>query len=374
MSAVASDDSNSVKFTNTGFIMVTISYDEDRLVLSVTDTGIGISKKLSDAIFEPFVQADTSLTRRHQGSGLGLSISRELVRRMGGDIRLKSEEGKGTEITFEIPVTLGNKAHTTRPAPPRSDSLTWSIPTRRTDNPSPAQIQPIQTIALYTPNPQTFEHLSHVFSVLGVSVMNTDQNPINVEKVSYDAVFVGIEIFELIPALNFKLLGEDKRPCLVLYSEKQRSPFFKAISEADNVILIRRPLAIHRLTSCLKDPSKYIGGHSLPQRLPSPRHDFEKLSLTTERQIAAKAAVPGKTARFESGSTVVDDHKVPMPKPKKVLMVEDNEVNGKMGLKLLSIAGYVGELAEDGAVALEMIQDPLNKYDIVLMDCQVTPD
>jgi Histidine kinase-, DNA gyrase B-, and HSP90-like ATPase len=354
--------------------MVTISFDENRLVLSVKDTGIGINKKLSEAIFEPFVQADTSLTRKHQGSGLGLSISRELVRRMGGDIRLNSEEGKGTEITVEIPVTLGNIAQTTRPGPPRSDSMTWSIPNRRQDIPSAAQIQPIETIALYTQNIQTFEYLSYVFSLLGVTVTNTDQNPLNVDHGSYDAVFMGMEIFELIPALRLKLLGEGKRPCLVLYSEKQRGPFFKAISEADNVILIRRPLAVHRLSSCLKDPSKYIGGHSLPQRFSSPRNDFEKLSLTTERKIAAKADVTGKTARFESGSAIVDDHKVPTPKPKKVLMVEDNEVNGKMGLKLLSLAGYVGELAEDGAVALEMIQDPSKKYDIVLMDCQVSPN
>ena len=54
-------------------------------------------------------------------------------------------------------------------------------------------------------------------------------------------------------------------------------------------------------------------------------------------------------------------------------MVEDNEVNGRMGLKLLSIAGYSTELAEDGAVALEMITKPGVKYDIVLMNCQVHP-
>lgn len=320
------------------------------------------------------MQADTSLTRKHQGSGLGLSISRELVRRMGGDIRLQSEEGKGTEITFQIPVTLGSISQTGRAGPPRSDSMTWSFATRRLDLPSTAHIPPIETVALYTPNLQTFELLSSVFSHLGLSVINTEQNPMTGNTVDHDAVFVGMESFELMPALCLKLLGEGKRPCLVLYSEKERGPLFKAVSEADNVILIRRPLAIHRLTSCLKDPSKYMGGHTLPRRVSSPRDEFEKLSLTSERKIAAKASVAGKTARFESTSKdVVHDEKVPMPKPKKVLMVEDNEVNGKMGMKLLSLAGYLSDLAEDGLVALEMLQDPLKKYHVVLMDCQVFP-
>jgi signal transduction histidine kinase len=60
-------NSNSVKFTKAGYIFVTVSFEDNSLVFSVKDTGIGISKKLCDAIFEPFVQADTSLTRKHQG-------------------------------------------------------------------------------------------------------------------------------------------------------------------------------------------------------------------------------------------------------------------------------------------------------------------
>jgi len=59
--------SNSIKFTSSGYIAVTVSFEGNHLVFSVKDTGIGISKKLSEAIFEPFVQADTSLTRKHQG-------------------------------------------------------------------------------------------------------------------------------------------------------------------------------------------------------------------------------------------------------------------------------------------------------------------
>jgi hypothetical protein len=63
---------------------------------------------------------------------------------------------------------------------------------------------------------------------------------------------------------------------------------------------------------------------------------------------------------------------VQMPEKQRVLMVEDNEINGKMALKLLSIAGYDPELAVDGAVALEKITAPDNHYDVILMDCQVS--
>lgn len=59
--------SNSIKFTSSGYIAVQLSFENDLLIFSVKDTGIGISKKLSEAIFEPFVQADVSLTRKHQG-------------------------------------------------------------------------------------------------------------------------------------------------------------------------------------------------------------------------------------------------------------------------------------------------------------------
>lgn len=60
-------NSNAIKFTTSGYIVVTVSSEDDTIVFSVRDTGIGISNNLSQAIFEPFVQADTSLTRRHQG-------------------------------------------------------------------------------------------------------------------------------------------------------------------------------------------------------------------------------------------------------------------------------------------------------------------
>jgi K+-sensing histidine kinase KdpD len=69
----------------------------------VTDTGIGIPREKEDAIFEPFVQVHVGMTRTTEGAGLGLAISRDLARGMGGDVRARSEEGKGSTFTVRLP-------------------------------------------------------------------------------------------------------------------------------------------------------------------------------------------------------------------------------------------------------------------------------
>src|SRR6185312_7425012 len=75
--------------------------------LRVRDNGIGIARSRLGQVFEPFVQVDTSLTRRAQGSGLGLAISRDLARGMGGDLRARSDEGKGASFTLSLPRGTG---------------------------------------------------------------------------------------------------------------------------------------------------------------------------------------------------------------------------------------------------------------------------
>jgi PAS domain S-box-containing protein len=71
--------------------------------LRVSDTGIGIPAAMVDKIFEPFIQVDSNKTRGVEGSGLGLAISRDLARGMGGDLRVRSEEGKGSAFTMTLP-------------------------------------------------------------------------------------------------------------------------------------------------------------------------------------------------------------------------------------------------------------------------------
>jgi hypothetical protein len=293
---------------------------------------------------------------------------------MGGEISLESEEGKGTEISFSLATTLGNKSHVSKPVPNRVDSIRWSIPERGNDATMLDTSKSIERIALYHRNVRARELLMEIFHKIGVTVVPHTSDPMDVDDVELDAIFLDMDLFEKDAALCLKLLGPGKRPCIVLYTEKDRGQFFKSVSEAENVILVRRPLAIHRLAQCLREPWKYMGGYKAPEPTPSPPKPniLDKVAFTTERQeLAAKLASSSRTIRFDMNPIPIRDHKVEMPNPKKVLMVEDNEVNGKMGLKLLKIAGFDGELAEDGVVALSMITASGADYDVVLMDCQV---
>ncbi|MEW6984031.1 ATP-binding protein [Colwelliaceae bacterium 6471] len=102
---------NAVKFTKSGEIRLTVSVtargDSDALVrFSVADTGIGIEKEKQTHLFDVFRQADESMTREYGGSGLGLSISQHIVNLLGGEITIASEEGKGSDFSFVLPLTV----------------------------------------------------------------------------------------------------------------------------------------------------------------------------------------------------------------------------------------------------------------------------
>ena len=95
---------NAVKFTEDGQVRIAVARRGERIRLSVEDSGIGISREAQERLFEPFVQADASTTRRFGGSGLGLSISRRLVEAMGGSITVDSEVGVGSRFTVDVPL------------------------------------------------------------------------------------------------------------------------------------------------------------------------------------------------------------------------------------------------------------------------------
>ncbi len=96
--------SNAVKFTARGSVQVRVRRQEPHLILEVADTGPGIPSDRMSLLFEKFVQVDTSTTRRYGGSGLGLSICRELTEMMGGDIEAQSQEGVGSVFTVRLPL------------------------------------------------------------------------------------------------------------------------------------------------------------------------------------------------------------------------------------------------------------------------------
>ncbi len=77
---------------------------DDNLEIRVIDTGIGIKKEDMDKLFQPFQQIDVTLTKKHKGTGLGLHLTKRLVTLLGGDISARSEYGRGSELTFTLPL------------------------------------------------------------------------------------------------------------------------------------------------------------------------------------------------------------------------------------------------------------------------------
>ena len=101
---------NAIKFTARGSVTLKVGAEGDQLCLAVTDTGIGIAPERLAAIFDPFTQADASMTRRFGGTGLGTTISKQLVELMGGRIWAESELGRGATFHVQVPLVLARFA------------------------------------------------------------------------------------------------------------------------------------------------------------------------------------------------------------------------------------------------------------------------
>ncbi|WP_275098161.1 hybrid sensor histidine kinase/response regulator [Sedimenticola hydrogenitrophicus] len=133
--------SNAVKFTETGEAVLRVAAadpadaDSYALQISVSDSGIGIPAEQHAEIFEAFKQADGATNRRYGGTGLGLTISRQLARLLGGDIRLRSRPGQGSRFTLLLPAELGPALRAAESAAPEQERPPPSTP--ETVNPDP---------------------------------------------------------------------------------------------------------------------------------------------------------------------------------------------------------------------------------------------
>ena len=97
---------NAVKFTEKGGVHVKVSFNHNFLTVNIVDTGIGLNKEQMDKIFSPFTQADTSTTRQYGGTGLGLHLSKQLAKKLGGNITVESTPDVGS--CFSLTITTGN--------------------------------------------------------------------------------------------------------------------------------------------------------------------------------------------------------------------------------------------------------------------------
>ena len=178
---------NSLKFTHRGFVHVKIEYDEknESLYCEVEDSGIGISKDRLKLIFMSFAQAENNTTRKYGGTGLGLTISKNLVELMDGNISVISEEGKGSTFSFSIPIKL------TQEIKDRCD-LNEGI-----EN---IQLDKSVSILLVEDNPMNQLLAKKVLSDFGVScdIANNGLEALDMfQKSSYDLILMDIQMPEM---------------------------------------------------------------------------------------------------------------------------------------------------------------------------------
>ena len=100
--------SNAIKFTEKGFVKIELKKSENKIILGVSDSGIGIPKEKQDIVWDEFRQVSEGTTRKFQGSGLGLTIVKKYTEILGGEINMVSEVNVGTTFTIKLPMKFIN--------------------------------------------------------------------------------------------------------------------------------------------------------------------------------------------------------------------------------------------------------------------------
>ncbi len=299
--------------------------NEAWLRFSIEDTGIGMDEEQMARLFRPFTQADTSTTRKYGGTGLGLVISRRLVERMGGELRVESEPGKGSVFSFEL-------------ALPVAQHVAGAVE-------RPEQLRP---------------HMR--FLVVD------DQD---------SARLVLRQILESWKAVVVEADGGAAALDAVLRAERENTPFdfifmdWKMPGTLDGLSTIRQLHEWHQ-DGTLKGPDVPVFVISAYRRdeLPTMRDAFYSAFLskpvTASDLFDAMMEATGGLPAHHATAREID---IPSFAGCRVLLVEDNELNQEVALRFLEKTGAVVTVANNGAEAVERVAGHL--YDVVLMDLQM---
>lgn len=302
--------SNAIKFTPSGKVTVSLHPDRDnprRLRFEVRDTGVGIAADKQAQIFEPFIQADLSSTRRFGGTGLGLTIARQLVNLMGGDIGVVSREGEGATFWFTV---LLDEA----PASPIVDAATRD-------------------------------------ALRGMSVL-----------VASRAVVHRRSLVETLSGFGIYSMTADTWDAAMLLARQASSehrPFSAIIADAGLPGLADAPFVPGTSPArlILVGEVSHTIGFPVTARLEPP---LRTRQLVEALLGSAEAASPGAEAPAPPPVPVATTRRI------RALVVEDVPINAELAIALLGVAGCQAEIAANGATAIRMSAS--NRYDIILMD------
>ncbi|OGR55628.1 MAG: hypothetical protein A3J80_12210 [Desulfobacula sp. RIFOXYB2_FULL_45_6] len=322
--------SNAVKFTKEGSIKICLNseqMDENhaKLVISVTDTGIGIAKNELEKIFRPFVQSEDDITNRYGGTGLGLAISRNIAKKMGGHVWVESTLKKGSTFYFTACFKLGENKKVKRIRPARLNG---------------------KRVLLSTISEETCQILNHELMLAGMLVTHVILPKLEIElkknvESPYDIAIVDFGKIVKISAddLNGKILS--LRP--------DQYPF--------DFIACSIPVP------GIADAFRKAGFKGYLPNPVSKKKLFEMISYIM--------GMEGKNGfSFDDPNGIVTAHLLSENKKyaASILLVEDNPVNQKMTNLMLSKAGYMIDIAVNGKEAVKKYTSKPDAYDLIFMD------
>ncbi len=325
---------NAVKFTEEGEVVVDISAQNTTgkqitLKVEVKDTGIGMNIEQQKKLFKAFSQADTSTTRKYGGTGLGLTISQNLVKLMNGSIGVKSDPGKGSNFFFTIQCGISNK-ETKQSVKTLVDVKGMKVMVCD-DNETAREILAEALRAF------TFEVILTSNAHEAIERLKQEKgNPVKLLLIDYKMPEMnGVEAIKLIendPLIDFK-------PKFIMVSAYGKEVFEQT---SDNRIFqgfIEKPLNYSTLFNSIMN---VFGQHTL-------RHS--RADETDTELLEQLTAHSGKV----------------------ILLVEDNEINQQVAKEIIEETGLLVEIADNGEKAVQMVSQSGNpsKYELVLMDLQM---
>ncbi len=313
--------SNAVKFTPEGGkvdLEVKSNSDEEILQFSVTDTGIGIASENIDRLFKPFVQLDSSLSRRYAGTGLGLALVRRIVELHGGSVSLLSEIGKGSRFTVTLPWT---ETDIIKQNVRETEQNLWELPN-------------IQQALIVEDSEITAKQVARYLGEIGTA---TTIHPLG--EGSVDAALQFKPDVIILDLLLPNISGLEVLSQLKANPATQQIPVL-VISVVDER---ERALSLGASQYLLK---------------PLSRQEFQ-LALS---HIFSQS--PQLSAHTALVVTSPNQQKSPL-----ILLAEDNESNISTMMDYLQIHGYRVNLARNGLEAVEMAKE--QKPDLILMDIQM---
>jgi PAS domain S-box-containing protein len=316
--------SNAVKFTRTGEVSVRASWTGSAVRVDVRDTGIGVAPDAAERLFEPFTQADSSTTRHFGGTGLGLAISSQIVAATGGEIGVVTDQPVGSTFWFTMRFAEA-RGTTTVPHTEVLDELRALVVAARQGVGSGLADQ-LSAWRVSTDLATTAAEAVALLSRSGPDVP------------AYDVVVVD-EGLAADPELDAALARHSEQGCRVVHLGWTTEPSTEPTTS----------------------------GHGRP-RLVTPVLPSALFDTLVDLLPGVDASVPGDT---EDPAADADETTTPAGHRRRVLVVEDNQINQLVAEGMLSRLGYEVELAGNGAVCLSRMAGNPDRYDAVLMDCQM---